>query len=68
MIALVFVTCMHASPDICREQSLMFGDGRTPRACMRSAQPELARWAATHPQWRVTRWSCRNAEERRIKT
>jgi hypothetical protein len=26
---------------------------------MMTAQIQLARWSAEHPQWRIVRWKCR---------
>jgi hypothetical protein len=31
----------------------------TPMTCMIGAQPELAKWVEEHPNWKVSRWSCR---------
>ncbi len=58
MIELLFVACLSTSPSDCQEQSLLYTD-MTPMACMMAAQPELAKWAETHPTWTIGRWKCR---------
>ena len=58
MIELLFVACLATSPEDCREHSLLYTDV-TPMACMMGAQPELAKWAETHPRWTVGRWKCK---------
>jgi hypothetical protein len=55
---LMFVTCLAANPAACEVRELAFVDV-APAACMRGAQPEMAKWVAEHPGHRVTRWSCR---------
>ena len=57
MIELLFVACLSTAPDQCEERSMIFTDV-TPMACMMGAQPELAKWAATHPAFRVAGWKC----------
>jgi len=57
MIELIFIACLGGA-NSCEERSMMFTDV-TPMTCMMGAQPELARWVAEHPNWRVSRWSCR---------
>jgi hypothetical protein len=58
MIELLFVTCMATAPDQCQERSLLFTD-ISPMACMMGAQPELAKWTATHPNETINQWKCR---------
>lgn len=59
MIELLFVACLASSDgQDCREQSLIFTD-ITPMMCMMGAQPQLARWAATHPDHTIKSWKCR---------
>lgn len=58
MIELLFVACLAASPEECRERSMVFTD-ITPMACLMGAQPELAKWAATHPAYTIENWRCR---------
>jgi len=57
MIELVFVACFSVS-NSCEERSMVFTDV-TPMTCMIGAQPELAKWVEEHPNWKVSRWSCR---------
>lgn len=58
MIELLFVTCLSTSPADCQEHSLLYTD-MTPMSCMMAAQPELAKWAESHPQWTISGWKCR---------
>ena len=65
MIELLFVACLSTAPDQCEERSLIFTDV-SPMACMMGAQPELAKWTATHPAFHVAGWKCqyvRTAEQ-----
>jgi hypothetical protein len=57
MIQLLFVTCMAAAPAQCQDHRLILGD-MSPAACLRAAQPELARWMESHPDLRIRRWRC----------
>ncbi|WP_299964103.1 hypothetical protein [uncultured Roseobacter sp.] len=57
MIELLFVACVATAPDECRERSLIFTD-ISPMQCMMGAQPELAKWAASHPNMEVKSWRC----------
>ncbi|MCS5601062.1 MAG: hypothetical protein ACU0DB_04725 [Paracoccus sp. (in: a-proteobacteria)] len=66
MIELLFVTCLSADPQSCRERSLLFIDmGVT--ACMIHGQQELARWGERHPRETVREWKCRPARLREVK-
>lgn len=64
MIEIVFVACLTATPDVCRERSLTYAETMTPQACLMRAQPQLAVWAETHPKWRIARWKCQSAGRR----
>ncbi|WJS86548.1 hypothetical protein [Paracoccus sp. TOH] len=57
MIELVFIACISGTRADCREHSLIYTE-MTPMVCMHGAQPALARWVETHPNWRIARWSC----------
>ena len=58
MIELLFVACMSTAPDQCQERSLIFTE-ITAYQCLMGAQPELAKWVATHPNERIKSWRCR---------
>lgn len=58
MIELAFVACLSFAPNECENRSLLFTDV-TPSQCMMGAQPELAKWIATHQNWRISSWKCR---------
>ncbi|MEG4641902.1 hypothetical protein BDE18_3055 [Paracoccus pantotrophus] len=64
MIELVFIACMGGAPADCREHSLIYTEV-TPLVCMRGAQPALAQWVETHPDWRIARWSCQTLRRER---
>lgn len=59
MIELFFVACLSSSSVECEERSLLFSPEISQRTCMMKAPPELAKWVAAHPRWRVAEWSCR---------
>jgi hypothetical protein len=48
---------MAAAPAQCQDHRLILGD-MTPAACLRAAQPELARLMESHPDLRIRRWRC----------
>ncbi len=58
MIELLFVACLSTAPDQCQERSLVF-TGITPVQCLMGAQPELAKWATSHPNQDIKSWRCR---------
>lgn len=61
MIELFFVTCMVATPEICKNNSLLFEERGGLFGCMMQSQNELARWVASHPGESVRAWECRYA-------
>ncbi|WP_407524516.1 hypothetical protein [Methylobacterium oryzisoli] len=54
---LYFTACLAASPDTCELRRLLL-DVEEPRLCLRIAQPQLARWIGSHPEYRVIEWRC----------
>jgi hypothetical protein len=64
MIELVFIACLQTTPNVCKEQNLVFTDAISPTTCMMRAQPQLAKWAESHIRWRIARWKCRSASQR----
>ncbi len=58
MIVLVFVACMSSSPDVCKEQNLLFSEQVSPMTCLMQAQLRLAEWTVQHPRWRIGSWRC----------
>lgn len=59
MIILALVACLNGAPDQCRDFQFTFvADAATPQQCMMFGQPEIAKWAALHPKWKVRRWKC----------
>ena len=59
MLELVIVACLLSSPEHCEERVVLYDAQVGLHTCMMSAQPELARWTAAHPAFRVSRWACR---------
>lgn len=57
MIELLFVACLSGAPDSCQQRSLLFTD-ITPMTCMMGAQPTLAKWVETHPNFTIQSWKC----------
>lgn len=62
MIELVFVACLATSNE-CQEKSLIYTDV-TPMTCLMAAQPELAKWAESHPNFRIASWKCQVLDTR----
>jgi hypothetical protein len=58
MIELVLTVCAVAQPTTCMDRRLLFDSENTPRQCMMSAPPHIARWADQHREWFVQRWKC----------
>lgn len=66
MIELVFTVCLLSSTATCEEKTITYLENITPRACLRQAQPELARWNEGNPNWQIRRWTCRAVEAKSI--
>jgi len=62
MVELIFVACLMATPNECEERALVFVDIST-STCVMGAQPELAKWVNTHPNWSVSRWKCQTVDQ-----
>jgi hypothetical protein len=59
MIELVMAVCMIDQPSRCKEVTLNFeADNATPVQCNLFGQPEMAKWIAAHPNWRIAKWRC----------
>lgn len=57
MIALVIAACL--GTEECRDFTLLYDPYSVSlMTCMVAGQPEVARWNESHPDWRITRWSC----------
>ena len=52
----VFVACLAASPEGCREERHLLAEPVTPMGCMIHPQPVIARWSEAHPGWVVRSW------------
>lgn len=62
MIELALLVCLTADPSSCKDVGLTYSsESMTPQQCLMRALPEVAKWADTHPNWYVKRWSCRPA-------
>ncbi len=58
MIHLVFVACLISSPELCDERTLSYVEPMSPMACAMQAQPELAKWNNSHPNYVIRKWRC----------
>jgi hypothetical protein len=56
MIELVMTLCLLSSPIDCRKERVTFDGGLV--ACGVGGQVAAAEWLASHPKWRLVRWSC----------
>lgn len=54
---LYFTACMTNAPDTCESRRLAL-DVVDARECVHIAQPQLAQWVGTHPDYRITGWRC----------
>lgn len=61
MIELLFLACLASAPDECQTRSLVFANV-TQLECVIGAQPLLAKWVESHPQWEVSQWKCRHVD------
>lgn len=56
---IILSVCLLASPNACKQEELhTIAAGGPPMACLVEGQGDVARWADTHPQWRVVSWKC----------
>lgn len=63
VVELIFVACLMHVPNECEERAMVFTE-ITPHICVMGAQPELARWASTNPNWAISSWKCRYVDTR----
>jgi hypothetical protein len=64
MIEIAAAVCLIATPERCRDVALTFdaeAQSLTPFQCMMYGQAELAKWTTGHPNWKIAKWSCREA-------
>jgi hypothetical protein len=62
MIELILSVCLISAPGSCKDVHLTYTEEYlTPHQCVMRGQPEMARWIAEHPQWRIARWTCSRA-------
>lgn len=60
---IVLYACLLNAPATCREERINFSmDVAAPMACMMTSQATIAEWSQAHPQWRVGRWKCVQAD------
>ena len=58
MIDLILTVCLISNPANCHAEHLYFERRGSLLQCTFLAQPEIARWSAEHPKYRVARWEC----------
>lgn len=62
MIEIAAAACLIGYANQCRDVVLTFAaENVTPTSCMTYSQIELAKWTVGHPNWRITRFTCRPA-------
>lgn len=59
MIELAFIVCLMSAPHDCGQKVIKFMPGQSAALCMYHAQPMLAAWVGQRPDYRVTKWRCR---------
>lgn len=64
MLELVFAACSIVSGASCRDFTLTFDQDAgqiSAFACAFNGQVELSKWQSEHPNWRIARFTCRQA-------
>jgi hypothetical protein len=62
MIEIAAAVCLMSSPQQCRDITITFeADSVSPAMCMTQGQIQLAEWTVSHPNWRIQRFTCRQA-------
>lgn len=62
MIEIAAAACLISAPERCRDVSLVLeANNAASFSCMFEGQLRLAQWTTTHPNWRITRFTCREA-------
>ncbi|PCJ08020.1 MAG: hypothetical protein COB16_08430 [Rhodobacteraceae bacterium] len=57
MIELLLTVCLLSEPKQCKDISLLYANTSSAQ-CLVSAQPEMARWALSHPEQNIQSWKC----------
>ncbi|MGF7162012.1 hypothetical protein FHS85_003655 [Rhodoligotrophos appendicifer] len=57
-IAIVMTVCAIGTGADCHDENITFEASFSLNQCTMTAQPYIARWAGTHPQWQVKKWRC----------
>ena len=66
MIELIIAACLSAGT--CQDfRSLYDAREISLLTCMTAAQPQIARWQAEHPLWRVSAWKCGIADTTSVR-
>ncbi len=66
MIELIFMACAVGQPNDCSEHAFQYVDIST-QTCVAGAQPQLAQWVSTHPNWTIKTWKCQHVSQREIR-
>ncbi len=61
-VDLILTVCMISDLKTCAEQHLLFESRGSLSQCMFLAQPQIAEWSGTHPEWKVIKWRCANPD------
>lgn len=62
MFELIISACLISSPKDCNEFHLTYLGNITPMQCMIIGQPEMVKWAGSHPKWTIRKWRCGRVE------
>jgi len=67
MLEFIVTACLLADLTRCKTVNLTYAaEGTSPKQCVKSGMPELAKWSAGHPNWVPMRWTCRSANYKSI--
>ena len=62
MIEIAAAVCMISAPERCHEIQISFDvENVSPASCMMLGQTQLAQWTVEHPNWRISKFTCRPA-------
>jgi len=62
MIAIVISACLVGDPGVCKDYRIPLVYAGDTNRCAANAQPHFAKWAASHPGWRIVRWHCTSSD------
>ncbi|SON55747.1 hypothetical protein HDIA_2206 [Hartmannibacter diazotrophicus] len=63
----VLLVCLLADPSACEEKLIPVQNHGSLAACVWEAQPYIAQWSASHPNYTIKKWHCENPRNHRVK-